>query len=997
MSVHKRLAGRLNGGMQAPTGEITIAFTDIEGSTRLWDALGESFHAVLELHNKILRSAIENNQGYEVKTEGDAFMAAFADASNAAAFCVEAQLALHEADWPKELLEHLPSDDHFNGLRVRMGFHKGTPICEPDPRGKMDYFGPMVNLAARVSAAANGGQILCSENAKGVESDLCIIKEHGQHRLKGIEQLTTICEVIPNELAGRSLPSIRSQNIAATNLPPQATSFVGREADVKAISDKLSEADCRMLTVLGPGGMGKTRISERVGSEMLDDFEGGVWFVDLTSALTEEDICNAVARALSANVPASANPRDFVKDLLALRPALLLIFDNFEQVVEHAEATVATWLQAAPKLKVLVTTRFVLGTAGEHEYELSPLGLPPQVPEGRKATTRIMGHIAKYDSVCLFLERARAAKHSFALDASNAFDIAGLCIGLEGHPLAIELAAARVRVMPPAKILKNLSRRFDLLKSSRRDLTPRQQTLRGAIEWSYELLDEHELSTLRQLTVFEGSLSLEAAEVVVEVDDAAPMVMDIVQSLRDKSFLRTMETPHDVRFGMFTAIREYVLEKESALDNELKSRHAEWVTDTVAEWSDAMQSDAINEALDRLEIELANVRAAFAQLIETKDFDKAALLAVQYSEVLRLRGPGARRVPMLTEAWESSGACESNLRSRVAFTLSRALQDSGSRERANEFAQQAIELAEKPREKARAKTRVLGLAMVSGRRDKIEELADDAVRIADESDDETVKSETRLAKIIALKRLGKFDEAIEACERALEIEQQSGAVSFMAKIQCEKAMLLYKKGKYEEALTTFDKADEVFDAYNDQPGKAINLANRANLLTAMMRHEDALETTNQAIEIDRTLGNRTGLAIGLVNRAMTFEQLGRWEESLNDCLEALPGLESAGHATGIATCLTSAAKAARELGRVEEGLEWANRSIKCWVDADYGESTYCFLATVEAARCATGIDLNEEAESLRSEALELAHRLSIDESHAEDSVVESLKVLKEMG
>ena len=919
-----------------------------------------------------------------------------AGADDAAAFCVEAQIALHGADWPEELLKQLPSDENFNGLRVRMGFHKGTPICEPDPRGKMDYFGPMVNLAARVSAAGNGGQILCTEVAGSVASDAYRIKEHGQHRLKGIEQLTGIVELIPNELTERSLPNIRSQNIAATNLPPQATSFIGRENDVEAISEKLSDADCRMLTILGPGGMGKTRISERVGSEMLDDFEGGVWFVDLTSALTEEDICNAVARALSANVPASANPGEFVKDLLALRPPLLLIFDNFEQVVEHAEATVAVWLQAAPKLKVLITTRFVLGTAGEHEYELSPLRVPPPVAAGRKATTRILGHIAKYDSVCLFLERARAAKHNFALDASNAFDIAGLCIGLEGHPLAIELAAARVRVMPPAKILKNLSRRFDLLKSSRRDLTPRQQTLRGAIEWSYELLDEPELSTLRQLTVFEGSLSLEAAEVVVAADDDAPMVMDLVQSLRDKSFLRTMETPHDVRFSMFTAIREYVVEKESAPDAELKGRHAEWVTETVSEWSDAMHGDAINEALDRLEIELANVRAAFGFLTEAEKFDEAALLAVQYSEVLRLRGPGARRVPMLTQAWENSAECEPNLRSRVAFSLSRALQDSGNRDKANEFAQLATDLAEKPREKARAKTRVLGLAMVSGRREKIQELVDDAVRIADESDDSAVKSETRLAEIIALRQLGKIDEAIKACETALGIEQQSGGVALFAKIQGEKALLLRRKGNFEEALATFDKADELNDAYNDLPAKAVNLTNRANLLTEMNRHQDALETINRAIDLDRTLGNRTGLAIGLANRAGSFENLGSWQEALDDCKESLPDLESAGHVAGVATILMTAARANRELGRFKEALETAMMSLTRWEDAGYAESTYAFLACVEAIQCARVAAEESKLESLTQTAMALKEKLSLEES-TDAAVTRALTVLQKIG
>ncbi|CAG0927438.1 partial Putative HTH-type transcriptional regulator, partial [Planctomycetaceae bacterium] len=433
--------------MNAPTGTVTLVFTDIQDSTPLWERHGPRFEDCLKLHNEIMRSQIGAHGGYEVKTEGDAFMVAFARATDAARFAFAAQLALHAAPWPPEVGE----------VFVRMGLHTGEPIATPDTNGRMDYFGPAVNRAARVAGAGHGGQILLSEAAHSAAAEAladAFVRDLGEHRLKGLERSERIFQALPRALDQRKFVALQTLSALPTNLPPQTTSFVGRDKEIRDLVSMLRPRDAKpapgmqsartklyssgrfqqtktvlepawLITLTGPGGTGKTRLALRVGNELLDAFEGGVWLADLTTARTISDVCIAVAAALGVPITGKEAPETVVANVLQYRKPLLLILDNFEQVVKHGNATIGLWHQAAPNVRFITTSRSILGIAGEREYEVQPLPTP-----AKKGTRRNTAHISSFDGITLFVQRATEADSRFALSDENAEAVAEICAEL---------------------------------------------------------------------------------------------------------------------------------------------------------------------------------------------------------------------------------------------------------------------------------------------------------------------------------------------------------------------------------------------------------------------------------------------------------------------------------------------------------------------------------------------------------------------------------------
>ncbi|MEM1424901.1 MAG: adenylate/guanylate cyclase domain-containing protein, partial [Planctomycetota bacterium] len=519
---------------------------------------------------------------------GDAFMVAFGSPADAVRFAMEAQRALGSVRTP----------DRGEAVLVRMGVHVGEPICQADPiTGRMDYFGPMVNRSARVSGAANGGQTLITGAVhagaggalKGVR-----VKDMGDHRLRGLERLERLYELVPAEWGDRTFPPLRTLTSLPTNMPAQSTSFIGRDREWRELSGIVMEEDVRLVTLSGPGGIGKTRLSLRVGTEVLDRFPGGVWFVEVEEETTAEGVASKVAQALG--VPeSSAGAVEDVASALEVREETLLVIDNFEQVVDAGPETVGAWLKRAGKTKAIVSSRVLLGVSGEREYPLEPL------PDPRAE----VGAYAERDAVRLFVDRARAANPRFELTAENGEDICEICGRLDSIPLALELAAARAKVMKPSQIRQRLEKRFQLLRSNRRDVPARQQTLEGAIAWSYEMLEGWEKAAFCQACVFRGGFTLESAEAVIDLfdHDGAPMAMDAVQVLREKSLLSYTEGAgdEDGRFGMYVSIRDFgrmrageVLD-EKATDG-LLARYVEHYLEFVEGWEGERRSGAVREA-----------------------------------------------------------------------------------------------------------------------------------------------------------------------------------------------------------------------------------------------------------------------------------------------------------------------------------------------------------------------------------------------------------------
>ncbi|NUQ34704.1 MAG: cyclase, partial [Planctomycetaceae bacterium] len=450
----------------APTGSVALVFTDIEGSTNLWEQNHDVMREALELHNSIMRQQLEAHGGYEVKTEGDAFMVAFPDAGKAASFCISAQRELHKAQWPEALLaisHAAPSEDGlFRGLRVRMGVHFGNPVCEKNTAtGRMDYLGPMVNRSARVSSAGHGGQILLSERAlRGFDPQPdYILLDLGEHRLKGLEWPEHVWQLSAKELASRQFPPIKTLDVIKTNLPRRPSSFVGRENELRQLTEFFQDSNNIAVTLTGPGGTGKTRLSQRWAGEQLADFPAGVWFADLTEARSVPGICNCVGDALGVPMT-QQDPVEQIGYAINGRCTnasgpILVILDNFEQVVDHAGATVARWMSMAPKARFLISSRVPLRIEGEKEFPLEPLATPArkQTEKVGKATRRMTRKLESYASLRLFAQRAREVNPKFEMNEENVEAVAQICVKLDGIPLAIELAASRSKLLTPQKIL----------------------------------------------------------------------------------------------------------------------------------------------------------------------------------------------------------------------------------------------------------------------------------------------------------------------------------------------------------------------------------------------------------------------------------------------------------------------------------------------------------------------------------------------------------------
>jgi predicted ATPase/class 3 adenylate cyclase len=602
---------------ELPTGIVTFMFTDIEGSTRLLQELGDGYGPVHARHGEILRTAIRDNSGHEIRTEGDSFFAVFATPTQGLRAAIDAQLALAVADWP-----------HGRPLRVRIGLHTGEASLVGS-----EYIGSDVHRAARIAAAGHGGQIVLSDATRAhVEESLpegVRTRDLGAHELKDFDAARQLFDLDIEGLPS-GFPPIRSAGgPRRIVLPAPRSSFVGREQELEDIRDLLGRT--RLLTLTGPGGSGKTRLAIRAAADEVDRFEDGVVMVDLSAVVEPSLVLSAVAGTLGVPADAGADLANLLRDHLRDRE-LLLVVDNVEQVVEAAP-DIGLLLDAAPRVKVLATSRVPLHLSGEHEYLVRPLPLPdPDRPELESLTA--------CESVMLFAERAAAVRRGFAVTEENAPAVAEVATRLDGLPLAIELAASRIKLLSPQALLERLEHRLPLLTGGARDLPERQRTLRTAIEWSHDLLEPEEQRVFARLAAFRGGWTLEAAEAVcgpgLETD-----VVEGLGSLVDKNLVRQHETPDgEVRFRMLETIHEFASERleRSGEEAEVRRGHAEYIRDLVEEAEPHLMGEEQGRWLERLEREHDNVRAALDWSEAAGDADTALRTGGAVWRLWQLRG-----------------------------------------------------------------------------------------------------------------------------------------------------------------------------------------------------------------------------------------------------------------------------------------------------------------------------------------------------------------------
>jgi predicted ATPase/class 3 adenylate cyclase len=574
-----------------PTGTVTFLFSDIEGSTVRWERDSDAMAAALARHDALMRATLEARDAYVFKTMGDAFCAAFATTRDAIVAALDAQLALAAEDFSS-----------VEGIRVRMALHTGRS----DERDG-DYFGPAVNRVARLLAVGHGGQVLLS----GISADLIrhemppqsSLRDLGQHRLKDLAHPEHVYQLVAPDLPDE-FPPLRSLDHLSNNLPPQLTSFVGRDEVVSEIKALIENH--RLVALTGSGGVGKTRCAIQIGAELLDGSGGGVWLAELAPISDPTLVARAIAQAL--NVQERPN-RPILDTLIAYlkRKRLLLILDNCEHVIEEARRVVAALLHGCAEVYILATSREPLNISGEETYRMPSLAVPPSAEMLLKEGT------ARYGAVHLFVDRAISSDKRFVLREENASHVLEICRRLDGIPLAIELAAARVKVVSPQRLAQMLDERFRVLTVGDRSALPRHQTMRALIDWSYDLLSNNERAVFRKLSIFAGGFTLESASVVCGnkvIDEIA--TLDVLSSLVDKSLVQAEEVGSGTRYRLLESTRQYGREKlnESGAYDAVARTHATAFLALAEELEGAWETTPDRAWYARAEPELENFRAA---------------------------------------------------------------------------------------------------------------------------------------------------------------------------------------------------------------------------------------------------------------------------------------------------------------------------------------------------------------------------------------------------
>ena len=650
-------------GSPLPGGTLVFLFSDIEGSTRLEEAIGmASYAAVRERHRALLRTAFSAHGGIEQGTEGDSFFVVFTTAAEALAAAADAQRAVSGEAWPGDAT-----------VRVRMGLNAGEAATAGG-----SLVGLAINRAARIAAVAHGGQVLVSEAVRGLASgslgDDLRLTDLGTHRLRDLREPEHLYQLAAPGLDA-TFPPLATIDARPNNLPTQLTSFVGREEELAAVCGLLGQN--RLVTMTGPGGTGKTRLSLQVAATAVDDHPDGIFFVALETVRDGALVASRIAGEIGLTPSGGRTALEVLTEWLAAR-RVLLVLDNFEQVVDGGPV-VADLLRAAPGLKVLVTSRSPLHVSGEQEFPVPGLPVPPDPSQagGYEQARRgggagpLPAELTTYEAVRLFVARAVAVRPDFAVTNANAPAVAAICARLQGMPLAIELAAARVKLLNPDAILTRLEHQLNLLAAGARDLPARQQTLRGAIAWSYDILDEADRQLLDRLSVFANGFELDAAEAIAGAEDAGSDVLDGLMALADQSLIRSMDADPP-RFHLLETIREFAEEMLDRRDDAgaIRARHTAWFLDLVEKAAMGLSGADQRELLSQLEREHDNVRSALDRSVAAGDADSAIRLAFGMWRFWQKRGhlyEARRRLEAIAaQPWSRA---EPRLRARLMEAL----------------------------------------------------------------------------------------------------------------------------------------------------------------------------------------------------------------------------------------------------------------------------------------------------------------------------------------
>jgi predicted ATPase/class 3 adenylate cyclase len=834
-----------------PSGTVTFLFTDVEGSTRLLERHPKAYRTAITQHHTILCEAVEQNHGAVFETVGDAVYAAFASPGAAVVAALRAQHDLNGASWGE-----------IGSLRVRMGLHTG----EVEQQGN-HYFGAALYRCGRLTDAGHGGQVLLSAaTAELVREALpaaADLRDLGNHRLKDLQRPEHVFQLLAPGLAV-DFPALRTLESFLNNLPVQPTPLIGRRREVIAGRSLLQHPEARLVTLTGPGGVGKSRLGLQIAADVLRAFPDGTFFVDLAPVISADLVIPSIAKTLSVQEAANRPILDSLKEYLRDRQ-LLLVLDNFEHVLASA-AQVADLLSTCPRLKALVTSREALHLRGERQFPVPPLALPD------RSRGESIDQLTRYEAIRLFIERAQEAKLDFVISDRNASAIAEICRRLDGLPLGIELAAARVNVFSPQALLARLEHPLAVLTSGARDLPVRQQTLRQAIGWSYDLLTSGEQMLYRRLAVFVGGCTLAAAEAVAGGGrpDAGLDVINGMASLVDKSLLRQEGENGELRFKMLETLREYARECLIAAGeaDRFERSHADYYLE-FAEQAEPGLHEGWRQAewLERLTEDHDNLRAALSWFVRHGPTDHGLRLAGALRRFWRSRGYFAEG-----REWTSSLLALPGARGRTA-ARARALYAAGG------FANQQGDYVE-----ARA-------------------LFQESLDIYRELGDIHGIGWGLVYLGILSRYEGNHAAARSLLEESLGLVKKAGDTEAMAAALGNLGMIARDEGAADVAETHLGESLGLWRKLGDRVGIGWALTGLAMVARAQGKLEVAVARTEESLALWRELGDRQNTANVLSTAARLARDQGEHAVARARLTESLGIFKDVGDRRGIAFAL----------------------------------------------------------------------------------------------
>ena len=892
-----------------PRGTVTFLFTDIEGSTRLLQQLGDRYSRILEECRRLLRAAFQEWNGHEVDTQGDAFFVAFARATDAMSAAVDSLRALAVHPWPEDVV-----------VRVRMGLHTGEPQLSSE-----GYIGIDVHHGARVMSAGHGGQVLLSQATR----DLVVhqlptgvsLRDMGEHRLKDLQRPIHLFQLV---IAGfpADFPSLKTLDACPNNLPIQPTPLIGREREVASLGQLLRLIDVRLVTLTGPGGTGKTRLALQEAAELSDLGWRGIYFVDLAPVSDSAQVIPTIASTLGLREERGRSPLECLKEEIDQNRVLLLL-DNFEQVLDAA-VHVSDLLVACPQLKILVTSRAVLRVRAEREFAVPTLTLPDsaQMPD--------LEALMQYEAIVLFLQRTQAVAPEFRLTDRNAPVVVEIVRRLDGLPLAIELAAARMKLLSPEALLARLNQPLQVLTSGARDVAARQQTLRNTIAWSYNLLDAQEQELFRRLSDFVGGCTLEGIEAVNgALGNATGLILDSVASLVDKSLLQRREQGkgEEPRLAMLETIREYGLELLGASGEmeTVRKAHAVYFME-LSERAGLERASDSPEWLDRLEQEHDNLRAAMHWSLE--DMEGCKEIALRLGGALRTfwysRGYLSEGLDFLERALVGSDEVEEPMRAAALYAAARLYEVRGDYDRAEPFLVQSLALYRELGNPARIAYALHLQADIAWRRgilDMARSLAEESLAVFRELGDRGAIASLLLHLGALAADQGEYARARDLLEESLAINRElgdkgsiadslfnlaranffSGSELGAARVLLEESLSLFRQLSDKESigyclcllgLLTLEQGDvttarslveqsvALFKERRQAHGMALSTSAMAMVIAAQGDNAVARALYDAALTEARKAGDKLIIASGLEGLSRVLVALGEYERAV---------------------------------------------------------------------------------------------------------------------